>query len=477
MQGVSSHASRRRFLKFLAGSAALQAQAPPPPNFIFIMADDLGYADLGCYGQKLIQTPNIDKLASEGIRFTDAYAGCTVCAPSRSVLMTGKHMGHTSVRANTGGVPLLPEDITVAEVLKQAGYLTVGFGKWGIGDIGSDGVPWKQGFDTFYGYLHQIHAHSHYPGFLYMGDDVRPYTENMGGYRDTYSNDKFAGWAESYLHSFKMKQKPFFLYVPFTLPHVELLVPADSMQPYDKTIVEDGPYHDPRNHYSHQNKPRTAYAGMVSRLDRYVGMLMTTLKELNLEENTLVFFCSDNGSGVPIWNDKGYFNSTGPLRGYKTNFYEGGIRTPMIVRWKGRIKPGTVSNFPWYFADVMPTLAELAGAKLPDGVDGISIVPTLLGKGVQTKREYMYWELPKYDKATGTFADEVPMQAVRMGNWKGVRPKAGGPLELYDLSKDLAEKTDLAARNPAVVKKLEAICKSARTAPRIQKDIPNPNWQ
>jgi len=468
---------RRRFLQLAFGTAALSAQATPPPNIVFIMADDLGYGDLGCYGQKIIRTPNIDRLAAEGMRFTDAYAGCTVCAPSRSVLMTGKHMGHTSIRANSGGVPLLPEDVTVAEVLKQAGYLTGGFGKWGLGDVNSDGVPWKQGFDSFYGFLHQIHAHYQYPGFLFFDDDIQPFRENTGGYKDTYANDKLANLAAGFPNEARRRKKPFFLYMPLTLPHLELLVPNDSMQPYDKVIEEDGFYRDRRDHYARQSKPRTAYAGMVSRLDRYVGQIMEVLKNEGVDDNTIVFFCSDNGTATPIWNDKGYFNSAGPFRGHKTNFYEGGIRTPMIVRWKGRIKPGTVSNHPWYFADVMPTLAEIAGAKVPDGIDGISVLPTLLGKGVQKKHEYLYWELPKYDKATGTFADGVPMQAVRMGNWKGVRPEAGGPLELYDLAKDIGEKTNVAAKFPAIVKKLEAICASARHAPRPQKDIPNPHWQ
>jgi arylsulfatase A-like enzyme len=475
---VSTQASRRQFLRLAAaGAATLHAQAAPPPNIVFIMADDLGYGDLGCYGQKHIQTPNIDRLATEGIRFTDVYAGCTVCAPSRSVLMTGKHTGHTSVRANTGGVPLLAEDVTVAEVLQKVGYLTAGFGKWGLGDIGSDGVPWKQGFDTFYGFLHQIHPHSQYPGFLYANDEVVPFRDNNGGYKDVYGNDLIARQAVGFLHEGKMKKKPFFLYLPLTIPHLELLVPSDSMQPYDKTIVEDGPYHDPRNHYAHQNKPRTAYAGMVSRIDRYVGQLLDTMKDLALDDNTIVFFCSDNGTATPIWNDKGYFQSAGPFRGHKTNMYEGGIRTPMIARWKGRIKPGTVSNLPWYFADIFPTFADLAGAPIPAGLDGISVLPTLLGKGTQKKHDYLYWELPKYNKADGTFVDEVPMQAVRMGNWKAVRPKPGAPLELYDLAKDIGEKTDVAAKFPAVLKKMEEICKTARTAPRVQKDIPNPHWQ
>ncbi len=474
---MSSKASRRQFLRLAAGAAALHAQATPPPNIIFVMADDLGYGDLGCFGQKLIQTPNLDRLAAEGMRFTDAYAGCTVCAPSRSVLMTGKHTGHTSIRANTGGVPLLPEDVTVAEVLQKAGYRTGAYGKWGLGDIHSEGVPWKQGFEDYFGYLHQIHAHYQYPGFLYANEEVYPIKDNGGGYRDVFANDLIARLATGFVNEARIKKKPFFLYLPLTLPHLELLVPGDAMRPYDKTIVEDGGYSNPRSHYAQQNKPRTAYAGMVSRVDKYVGDLLAALKEIGIEENTIIFFCSDNGTATPIWNDKGYFKSAGPFRGHKTNFYEGGIRTPLIVRWKGRIKPGVVSNLPCYFPDILPTLAELAGATPPADIDGISIVPTLLGKGVQKKHDYLYWELPKYDKATGTFADEVPMQAVRMGNWKGVRPVAGGPLELYDLAKDIAETTNVAAKFPAVVKKLEEICKTARTAPRPQKDIPNPHWQ
>lgn len=469
--------NRRQFLSMAAaGGAASAQQAATRPNIVFIMADDLGWGDLGCFGQKIIKTPNIDLLAAEGMRFTDAYAGCTVCAPSRSVLMTGKHMGHTSVRSNPGAVPILPEDVTIAEVLKEAGYRTGCFGKWGLGDINSEGVPWKQGFDEFFGFLHQVHAHSQYPGYLYLNDEVTPFRENNGGYKEVFANDRISRLAKGFVHTSAQQKKNFFLYVPLTLPHLELLVPPDSMRPYDKVIVEDGAYIDKRDHYATQPKPRTAYAGMVSRVDQYVGELVETVKELGLEDNTIFFFCSDNGTATPLWNDKGYFNSAGPFRGHKQNFYEGGIRTPLIARWKGKIKPGTVSSLPCYFPDVMPTLIELTGAKPQQGIDGISIVPTLLGKGVQKKHEYLYWELPTYDRKTGGFADEVPMQAVRMGNWKAVRPKPGAPLELYDLSKDIGEKTDVAGKNPAVVKKMEAICASARVPPRIQKNDFNPYW-
>jgi len=453
--------------QFLASALALQSQRRP--NIVFIMADDMGYADLGCYGQKYIKTPNIDKLATEGMRFTDAYAGCTVCAPSRSVLMTGKHTGHTSIRSNPGAVPLLDEDLTVAEVLKQAGYTTGCYGKWGLGDVGSNGAPWKQGFDDFYGFLSQVHAHYQYPKVLFHNDK-----EHSIG--DAFANDKIADRAVAFTRDAVKRNQPFFLYTPFTLPHLELLAPEDGMKAYDGVLPEDGPYDQRRGHYAFQPKPRAAYAAMVSRIDKYVGMIVNEIKSLGVEDNTIIFVTSDNGTATPIWNDKGFFKSAGPFRGYKTNFYEGGIRTPMIVRWKGRIKPGVVSDLPWYFADVLPTFAELAGVAAPKGIDGISVAPTLLGKGSQKRHEYLYWELPRYIAASGTFADAPPPAAIRMGKWKAVRPTEGAPIELYDLSKDIAETTDVAAANPAVMKKIEAIAKDAHQTPRMQKDAHYRDW-
>ncbi len=464
--------NRRTFLS-TALAAAARAQATPPPNFLFIMADDLGYGDLGCFGQKKIATPNIDRMATEGMRFTDAYAGCTVCAPSRSVLMTGKHTGHTSVRANTGGVPLLPEDVTIAEVLRTVGYNNGCFGKWGLGDVGTTGVPTKQGFDAFFGYLHQVHAHFQYPGYLIDDEELQP---APGGAGAQYANDVIAGLANGFLRQSGRKKTPFFCYVPFTLPHLELLVPGDSMVPYEGKFPEDTPYVDPKNHYGKQAKPRTAYAAMVSRLDGYVGQLLETLATQKLAENTIVFFCSDNGSATALWNDGGFFNSTGGLRGHKQNLYEGGIRTPMIVRWPGKIKAGAVSAQPWMFQDVLPTLAELAGAKAPADIDGVSVVPTLLGKGKQVQAEYLYWELPKFTSMKGDPLDEIPMQAVRMGKWKAVRPHANGTLELYDLSKDPGEKMNVAGQNPAVMMKIEGICKTARVLPRRQSQPDNWQW-
>ncbi|MBM3784605.1 MAG: arylsulfatase [Acidobacteria bacterium] len=450
--------------EFLAG--ALFAQARPKPNLVFILADDLGYGDLGCYGQKIILTPHIDRLAAEGMRFTDCYAGCTVCAPSRSVLMTGKHTGHTSVRSNTGGVPLLPEDVTVAEVLRQAGYRTALFGKWGLGDEGSDGVPWKQGFDEFFGFLNQVHPHYQYPRALFDKDKLEP----IG---DAYANDVIA---ERALRFVTQDAQPFFLYLSFTVPHLELLAPDGDVEPYKSVIKEDGVYRELRRHYADNDFPRATYAAMVTRLDRYVGRLVEHIRSIGAEENTVIFFTSDNGTATPIWGDKGYFQSAGPLRGWKTNFYEGGIRTPMIVRWKGRIRPGTVSAHPWYFPDVLPTLAELAGAVPPAGIDGISVVPSLLGRGKQKRHEAMYWELPNYRRETGTFSEAPPPAAIRWGHWKGVRPKEGAPLEVYDLARDIGETTDMAAQRPDIVKKLETMCEAAHQTPRVQKDSNNKRW-
>ncbi|MCW5981594.1 MAG: arylsulfatase [Bryobacteraceae bacterium] len=465
-----THYSRRGALKTaLAGSlsAALSCARGPrsrPPNIVFIMADDLGYGDLGCYGQKRIRTPNIDRIAAEGMRFTDAYAGCTVCAPSRSVLMTGLHMGHTSVRSNPGGVPLLDDDVTLAELLKPAGYATGCFGKWGLGDVGTDGVPWKQGFDEFFGYLHQVHAHFYYPEFLYRNDRRFPLEGNVNGKRVTYSHDVIAGQALDFIR--RRKDGPFFCYVPFTIPHVEFLVPEDSLAEY-RGKFEEKPYRDPNNHYAPQDEPRAALAAMITRMDRDVGRIMALLKEQNVDNDTLVIFTSDNGAATPIWKED-YFGSTGGLRGHKQNLYEGGIRVPFIARWPGKVEAGAVSRHPCAFWDVLPTALELAGRDIPPNADGISIAPTLLGQGDQKRHEFMYWELPRYNGKTREFAAETPMQAVRMGEWKVVRPAPDGPLELYNLSDDVGETRDVASRNPAVMAKVEEYLKRARYDPRPQ---------
>ena len=458
------------------GTSRRPGDTARPPNIVFLMADDLGYGDLGCFGQQKIRTPNIDRLAATGLKFTQAYAGCTVCAPSRSVLMTGYHMGHASVRSNPGGVPLLPEDITVAEVLKSAGYATGIFGKWGLGDIGTEGHPNQQGFDEFCGYLHQVHAHYYYPELIYRNSEELPLEGNAAGGRVTYAPDVITEHALRFLRDHK--DGPFFLYFPSVIPHLELLAPEDSMTEYRGKFPEDSPYRHPTGHYAAQDEPRTAYAAMITRLDRDVGRIMATLAELGLEENTIVFFTSDNGAATLLWKDN-FFGSTGGLRGHKQNFYEGGIRTPFIARWPGRIAPRTVSEQVTAFYDFLPTAAELAGAEPPAGIDGISIVPTLLGAEAagraQETHQFLYWELPRYDAAAGTFRDEIPRQAVRMGEWKAVRPEPGGELELYNLREDPAETNNVAVEQPEVMAKIQGFLKTARTEPRPQ-DQPEHGW-
>ena len=457
------------------GSSEPSGESGRRPNIVFIMADDLGYGDLGCYGQEKIRTPNINRLAASGLKFTNAYAGCTVCAPSRSVLMTGYHMGHTSVRSNPGGVPILPEDVTVAEVLKSAGYATGIFGKWGLGDIGTDGHPNKQGFDEFCGYLHQVHAHYYYPEFIYRNSEELPLEGNADGGRETYAPDVITEHALEFIR--EHKDEPFFLYVPSVIPHLELLVPEDSMAEYRGKFPEDKPYRDRRDHYAAQDEPHTALAGMITRLDRDVGRIMATLAELGLEDDTIVFFTSDNGAATPLWDDD-YFGSTGGLRGHKQNFYEGGIRTPFIARWPDKIPRG-VSEHLTAFYDFLPTAAELAGAQTPEGLDGISIVPTLLGAGAagreQATHEFLYWELPRYDAQTATFRDEAPRQAVRMGEWKVVRPEPDGELELYNLREDPAETSNVASAHPEVMAKIETYLQTARSEPRPQEQ-PQHGW-
>ena len=443
-----------------------ETAATRPPNIVFIMADDLGYGELGCYGQDKIRTPHIDRLAAEGMKFSDAYSGCSVCAPARSVLMTGMHMGHTSVRSNPGGVPILPEDVTVAELLKDQGYATGCFGKWGLGDIGTEGVPWKQGFDEFVGYLHQAHAHYYYPHYIYDNDRKLPLEGNEGDGRGTYSHDVIAERTLQFIE--KNKDQPFFCYAPFTIPHGEYVAPQDSMAEYRGKFEEiELPERRTRpDRLIRPQEPHATLAAMITRLDRDVGRIMKLLEDLGLDDNTIVFFTSDNGAAAANWS--GYFQSSGALRGAKRTFYEGGIRVPMIARWPGRITAGSASDLPWAFHDVLPTAVELAGGEPPEGIDGISVVPTLLGKETQPKHDYLYWELPGYNSATGEFRDEVPTQALRMGKWKAVRPDPDGKLELYDLEADISESHDLAAENPEVMAQVEKYLRDARVPPRKQ---------
>lgn len=476
--------TRREFFKTIGFAAAsvpamsilqgcekqIQAQEKQP-NIIFIMADDLGYGHLGCYGQKIIKTPNVNRLAAEGMKFTQVYAGCSVCAPCRSVLMTGLHMGHTSVRKNDGGTPLLTEDVTVAEVLKKAGYTTGGFGKWGVGDAGTDGMATKQGFDEFFGYYHQVHAHYYYPEYLWDSDKKLPLPGNANDGRKQYAHDLIMERALAFIRS--NKDRPFFCYLPVTIPHTELLVPDDSMRQYAGKFAEPTPWVDPRRHYADQPQPRAAFAAMVTRLDDGVGQIMALLKKLKIDDNTIVFFTSDNGGQAVGGVDAEFFEANKPLRGYKGGMYEGGLRVPMLVRWPGKIKAGAVNEHVSYFPDMMPTLAELAGVSgcVPPETDGISIVPALLGEDVagrrQQKHEFLYWEL----------GDEGRLiQAVRMGKYKAVRPKAGAELELYDLSTDISETKNIAARHSEIIAKIKAYLKTARTPLRPQGEPPGVEW-
>jgi arylsulfatase A-like enzyme len=434
------------------------------PNVVFMLADDLGYGDLGCYGQQKIRTPNVDRLAAEGMRFTQFYAGAPVCAPSRCTLLTGLHTGHAWIRDNgelptEGQRPIPASTVTLAEVLKSGGYHTGIVGKWGLGGPGTEGEPNRQGFDFWFGYLCQREAHRYYPDHLWRNGDKVILSQNENGGRGQYAHDLIAGEALKFLRDSAAGAKagnPFFLYVAFTTPHVDLDALEDSMQPY-LGQWEEKPF--PGNHYRAEAHPRAAYAGMVSRMDRDVGRIMATLKELGLDDDTLVVFASDNGPTNAGGSDPAFFHSADGSRGLKGSVFEGGIRAPFIARWPGRVAAGSTSDFAGAFWDVMPTFAELSGATIPNDLplDGVSFMPTLLGRPGQKRHDYLYWESPA---AQG-------MQAVRMGDWKAVRLKvkqdAEAPVQLFDLKADPAESHDVAAGHPDVVEKVQKIMREGRT--------------
>ena len=429
--------NRRQFLGTLGAALPTLAQTQKP-NIVFILADDLGYGDLGCYGQAQIATPNLDRLASEGMRFTQSYAGSTVCAPSRCCLMTGMHTGHARIRGNGPDIPLRPEDRTIPEMLKTAGYRTGMFGKWSLGAIHTTGYPTRKGFDEWFGFFNQTQAHTYYPEILADGDKDVIVRGNFGRVKKTdYAPDLFRERALKFLD--KSRPEPFFLYYPSTVPHANNELGNESGNGLE--VPEDAPY-------SSKDWPQVEknFAAMVTRLDRDIGLLLDKLKETGADKNTLVLFSSDNGPHKEGGHSPDFFHSSGSLRGIKRALYDGGIRVPLIARWTGRIKPGSTNDHVCAFWDYLPTLSEVAGVAAPRGIDGISFLPALLGRP-QQKHEYLYWEFHE-----GGF-----IQAVRSGDWKLVGK------ELYDLKSDLGERTDVASQHLEVAAKLAQFMASART--------------
>lgn len=429
------------------------------PNIIYFIADDLGKYELGCYGQEKIKTPNIDSLAADGILFTQHYSGSPVCAPSRCVLMTGKHSGHAVIRDNheiqpEGQRPIPEDSITLAKILKAQGYATGAFGKWGLGFVGSSGDPNKQGFDVFYGYNCQRVAHNYFPKYLWKNDQKVPLEGNDAKLTGKqYSHDIIMEEAKNFIR--ENKNQPFFLYVPFTIPHVALQTPENDplLKEYQSQGWNDPPYTGGKGYLPHPT-PRAAYAAMVTRMDRSVGEVLALLEELGLSENTLVIFTSDNGPTFNGGSDSTFFCSAKNLRGLKGDVFEGGISVPLVMKWKGKIAPGRTSNTLSAFYDMMPTFAEMTGAELPPGTtDGISLLPTILDSGSQQKHEFLIWDFPGFGG----------QQAVRFGDWKAVRrglnhnPHA--PIQLFNLKEDPSEKKNVAAEHPEIVKEADALLK------------------
>lgn len=450
----------RFLLSLMLGMFALPALAADKPNMIYIMMDEWGYYELSGLGHPDLRTPNIDELfLGGGMRFTQALAGGPVCGPTRSTLMLGQHLGHASMRNNGGMSPIREDDITVARVLKDAGYATGGFGKWGIGGRGTTGVPEKHGFDRFFGYYHQVHAHTYFPTYLIDNSEEVPLKGNTGRpyHGETFAHDviwdEAMGWLE------ENKDKPFFLYLPVIIPHGRWGMVQDDP---DWAAFKDKPWREGQS----RDTDARMYAAMMLKIDRQIGELVAKLKAGGLEDNTIIFLCGDNG-GQDYFSTEQYPRGrfapnvnpkTGvPFRGQKKDLYEGGLRVPMFVRWPGKIEAGSTSDHLWYFPDVFPTLAELAAAEIPEQVDGLSILPTLLGQGEQKMHEALYWE----------FGHQT---AVRINDWKAIR--RGGKdakWQLYDLSKDISETTNIADKHPEIIKKVIAIVQREHTPLRSGK--------
>ena len=433
------------------------------PNIVFIVLDELGYYELSCMGHTILETPNIDRIAGEGMRFTQMLAGGPVCAPTRCCLMTGKHLGHASVRENSGYNAIRSEEFTVADVLKQAGYATGGFGKWGLGGRGTAGVPEKHGFDVFFGYYDQVHAHTFFPAYLIRNSEEVPLEGNTGALYEGKTFSHYLIFEETIKFIRENNDRPFFCYCPWTPPHGLWGLPENepSYQRYkDKKWDAE---------YRVKEDDAQRYAAMVNMVDRQIGEILDLLEELEIDDNTIVFVCGDNGGAFYFANENHPYGFFGPnvnpktgkvFRGRKGLLYEGGLRVPFIVRWPGKIKAGGVSDYLGYFPDIMPTLVEVAKTQSPNNIDGISILPTLLGEDAagrtQEKHEYLYWE----------FRGQM---AVRRGPWKAYRPKDGN-WELYDLNKDIEEKENLADRYPDILSKMRAYSEEAHE-PHVKGDI------
>lgn len=442
-------------------AAGARSEATSQPNIIYILLDDAGYGDLSCYGQTKFLTPNIDRLASEGMKFTNHYSGSTVCAPTRSVIMSGLHTGHTPSRGNreikpVGQFPIPATTFTIAEALKKAGYATGAFGKWGLGNPGSEGDPIHQGFDRFFGYNCQRNAHTYYPTWLF--DDLRKIELDGKTYAHDLIMDKAVEWID------RQHENPFFCFLPVTIPHAAMHVPEKYAAPFREKFPEFenkvGRY---GNNKPFAKNPAAQFAGMMTALDVGIGRVLKSLKKHQIDQNTIVLLSSDNGPHKEGGHMPNYFNSNGGLRGFKRDLYEGGIRCPLLVRWPGKVEAGSTSNHISAHWDLFPTFCELAGINPPEGLDGISFLPTLLGKE-QEKHEHLYWE----------FYEGGGKRAVRIGKWKAVQNQVNrkgkdAPIEIYDLESDRAETSDLAAHNSELIARIQKIFEQSHT--------PSPLWK
>ena len=430
-----------------------------PVNVIYILADDLGYGDLGCYGQKLTKTPNLDRMAAEGMLFTQHYAGCTVSAPSRASLMTGLHTGHTQIRGNKeiapeGQEPMPGNTYTLGKLFKSKNYSTGIFGKWGLGYPGSESEPNIMGFDEFYGYNCQREAHTYYPEYLWHNRNKVEFPENHDKGRKTYSAELIHQQALSFIRN--NKDNSFFAMLTYTLPHAEINLPHDSIYQIYENMFDETPFNGAGN-YFRSEKPHASFAAMVSQLDKYVGEIMDELKKQGLDKNTIIFFTSDNGPHNEGGADPEFFNSNGPLKGIKRDLYEGGIRVPLIVWSPEFVKAGVKSDHISAFWDMMPTFAEITGAAMPESGDGISFLPEILSQNKQQKHDFLYWE----------FHEQKGRQAIRQGDWKlirqGISGEKGPWLELYNIKEDIHEDNNLAEKEPGKVQALTALMDNART--------------